>query len=122
MTGRADETIAMIESYLRANKMFVDHSQGQEEKVYSSYLELNLEEVEPCISGPKRPHDRVPLKEMKEDWQSCLDSKLGFKGFAIPKETQKKVVEFTFKDQPAQLKHGDVVIAAITSCTNTSNP
>ncbi|PKU65681.1 aconitate hydratase, cytoplasmic [Dendrobium catenatum] len=122
LTGRSDETVAMIESYLRANKMFVDHSQVEVERVYSSYLELNLEEVEPCISGPKRPHDRVPLKEMKEDWQSCLDSKVGFKGFAIPHESQKKVVDFTFKGEPAQIKHGDVVIAAITSCTNTSNP
>uniref|UniRef100_A0AAU8MFS2 Aconitate hydratase n=1 Tax=Anoectochilus roxburghii TaxID=569774 RepID=A0AAU8MFS2_9ASPA len=122
LTGRSDETVAMIESYLRANKLFVDHSQAQVERVYSSYLELNLGEVEPCISGPKRPHDRVPIKEMKEDWQSCLDNKSGFKGFAIPKESQKKVVDFTFQGNPAQLKHGDVVIAAITSCTNTSNP
>ncbi|KAG0474421.1 hypothetical protein HPP92_014107 [Vanilla planifolia] len=122
LTGRSDEKVAMIESYLRANKMFVDHSQDQVERVYSSYLELNLEEVEPCISGPKRPHDRVPLKDMKADWHSCLDGKLGFKGFAIPKESQKKIVDFTFKNDPAQLRHGDVVIAAITSCTNTSNP
>ncbi|PKA60141.1 Aconitate hydratase 2, mitochondrial [Apostasia shenzhenica] len=154
LTGRSDESVAMIESYLRANKMFVDHSQA--ERVYSSYLELNLEDVEPCVSGPKRPHDRVALKEMKVDWQSCLDNKTGFKvrflvyhlyvhyvsiryasnvnylglcsavlskeGFAIPKESQNKVVDFTFKGEPSQIKHGDVVIAAITSCTNTSNP
>ncbi|KAK8917040.1 hypothetical protein KSP39_PZI022876 [Platanthera zijinensis] len=122
LTGRSDETVAMIEAYLRANNLFVDYNQTQVDRVYSSYLELNLEEVEPCISGPKRPHDRVPLKEMKEDWQSCLDNKSGFKGFAIPKESQTKVVDFTFKGEPTQIKHGDVVIAAITSCTNTSNP
>ncbi|XP_010266897.1 PREDICTED: aconitate hydratase 1 [Nelumbo nucifera] len=122
LTGRSDETVSMIESYLRANKMFVDYSQPQTERVYSSYLELNLEEVEPCVSGPKRPHDRVPLKEMKVDWHACLDNKVGFKGFAIPKDSQSKVVEFSFHETPAQLKHGDVVIAAITSCTNTSNP
>lgn len=122
LTGRSDDTIATIESYLRANKMFVDYSEPQVERVYSSYLVLNLEDVEPCISGPKRPHDRVPLKEMKTDWQGCLDSRVGFKGFAVPKESQKKVAEFTFHGTPAQLRHGDVVIAAITSCTNTSNP
>lgn len=122
LTGRRDETVSMIESYLRANNMFVDYSQPQVEKVYSSYLELNLEDVEPCVSGPKRPHDRVPLKEMKADWHSCLDNKVGFKGFAIPKESQSKVVEFSYHGTPAQLRHGDVVIAAITSCTNTSNP
>ncbi|XP_019444852.1 PREDICTED: aconitate hydratase-like isoform X1 [Lupinus angustifolius] len=122
LTGRSDETVSMIESYLRANKMFVDYSEPQVERVYSSYLELNLEDVDPCISGPKRPHDRVPLKEMKVDWHACLNNKVGFKGFAVPKEFQNKVAEFTFNGTPAHLRHGDVVIAAITSCTNTSNP
>ncbi|KAL5754372.1 hypothetical protein ACOSP7_022592 [Xanthoceras sorbifolium] len=122
LTGRSDDTVSMIESYLRANKMFVDYSEPQSERVYSSNLELDLQEVEPCISGPKRPHDRVPLREMKADWHSCLDSRVGFKGFAIPKESQSKVAAFTFHGTPAQLRHGDVVIAAITSCTNTSNP
>lgn len=122
LTGRSDETVAMIEAYLRANKLFVDYNEPQQDRAYSSYLELNLDEVEPCISGPKRPHDRVPLKEMKSDWHSCLDNKVGFKGFAIPKEAQGKVAKFDFHGQPAELKHGSVVIAAITSCTNTSNP
>ncbi|KAF5454616.1 hypothetical protein F2P56_024267 [Juglans regia] len=122
LTGRSDDTIAMIESYLRANNMFVDYTKPQVERVYSSFLELNLEDVEPCISGPKRPHDRVPLREMKADWLACLDNRVGFKGFAVPKESQNKAVDFTFHGTPAQLRHGDVVIAAITSCTNTSNP
>ncbi|KAF3440786.1 hypothetical protein FNV43_RR19072 [Rhamnella rubrinervis] len=122
LTGRTDDAIKMIEAYLRSNKMFVDYSEPQVERVYSSYLELTLEDVEPCVSGPKRPHDRVPLKEMKADWHSCLDSRVGFKGFAIPKESQSKVVDFTFHGTTAQLRQGDVVIAAITSCTNTSNP
>uniref|UniRef100_A0A5B6ZST3 Aconitate hydratase n=1 Tax=Davidia involucrata TaxID=16924 RepID=A0A5B6ZST3_DAVIN len=122
LTGRSDDTICMIESYLRANKMFVDYRQPQIERAYSSYLELNLQDVDPCVSGPKRPHDRVALKEMKADWHSCLDNKVGFKGFAVPKESQSKAAEFTFHGTPAQLRHGDVVIAAITSCTNTSNP
>ncbi|PWS21976.1 hypothetical protein DKP78_20785, partial [Enterococcus faecium] len=87
LTGRSDDTVAMIESYLRANKMFVDYNQPEAERVYSSYLELNLEEVEPCLSGPKRPHDRVTLKNMKSDWLSCLDNDVGFKGFAVPKES-----------------------------------
>ncbi|XP_047068555.1 putative aconitate hydratase, cytoplasmic [Lolium rigidum] len=122
LTGRSDETVSMIEAYLRANNMFVDYNEPQIERVYSSYLELDLNEVEPCISGPKRPHDRVTLKEMKSDWHACLDNKVGFKGFAVPKEQQDKVVKFDFHGQTAELKHGSVVIAAITSCTNTSNP
>ncbi|KAI3891410.1 hypothetical protein MKW92_013345 [Papaver armeniacum] len=122
LTGRSDETVSMVEAYLRANKMFIDYNEPQIERAYSSYLQLDLDDVEPCVSGPKRPHDRVPLKEMKADWHSCLDNKVGFKGFAVPKETQDKVAKFTFRGEPAELKHGSVVIAAITSCTNTSNP
>ncbi|CDP10817.1 unnamed protein product [Coffea canephora] len=122
LTGRSDETVAMIEGYLRANNMFVDYNEPQQERAYSSYLSLDLADVEPCISGPKRPHDRVPLKDMKADWHACLDNKVGFKGFAIPKEEQGKAAKFSFHGEPAELRHGSVVIAAITSCTNTSNP
>lgn len=122
LTGRSDETVSMIEAYLRANNMFVDYNEPQAERVYSSYLELDLTSVEPCISGPKRPHDRVSVKEMKADWHACLDNKIGFKGFAVPKELQDKVVKFDFNGEQAEIKHGSVVIAAITSCTNTSNP
>ncbi|XVE50658.1 hypothetical protein DITRI_Ditri01bG0180900 [Diplodiscus trichospermus] len=122
LTGRSDETVSMVEAYLRANNMFVDYNQPQQERVYTSYLQLDLADVEPCVSGPKRPHDRVPLKEVKADWQACLGNKLGFKGFAVPKKEQNKVSKFTFQGQPAELGHGSVVIAAITSCTNTSNP
>lgn len=121
-TGRSEEKVNEVEAYLRANKLFIDYEQGLSENIYTSTLELDLGTVEPCVSGPKRPHDRVTLKDMKADWQACLDNKVGFKGFAIPKEQQDKVVDFTFQGQPAQLKHGSVVIAAITSCTNTSNP
>ncbi|CAH9109673.1 unnamed protein product [Cuscuta epithymum] len=122
LTGRSDETVAMVEAYLRANNMFVDYNEPQQERVYSSSLQLDLADVEPCLSGPKRPHDRVTLKDMKSDWHSCLDNKVGFKGFAVPKDAQEKVAKFSFNGQPAELKHGSVVIAAITSCTNTSNP
>ncbi|TYK11394.1 aconitate hydratase family protein [Cucumis melo var. makuwa] len=120
--GVVGKFVEFYESYFMANKMFVDHNGQLEERVYSSHLELNLKDVEPCVSGPKRPHDRVPLREMKEDWKSCLNNRIGFKGFAIPKKSQTKVVEFSFRGRTAELRHGDVVIAAITSCTNTSNP
>ncbi|KAJ0250962.1 Aconitate hydratase 2 [Hirschfeldia incana] len=122
LTGRSDETVSMIESYLRANNMFVDYNEPQQERSYTSYLQLDLGHVEPCISGPKRPHDRVPLKDMKADWHACLDNPVGFKGFAVPKDKQGEVVKFSYDGQPAEIKHGSVVIAAITSCTNTSNP
>jgi aconitate hydratase len=122
LTGRDEQKVEEIEAYLRANDLFIDHDKSQKQSVYSSYLELDLDSVEPCVSGPKRPHDRVSLKDMKVDWQACLDNKVGFKGFAIPKDQQDKVAKFTFNGQPAELRHGSIVIAAITSCTNTSNP
>ncbi|KAK7320370.1 hypothetical protein VNO77_29786 [Canavalia gladiata] len=103
LTGRSEETV-------------------HHERVYTSHLQLDLGEVESCVSGPKRPHDRVPLKDMKADWHECLDNKVGFKGFGISKEEKEKVVKFSFQGHAAELKHGNVVIAAITSCTNTSNP
>ncbi|KAJ0103108.1 hypothetical protein Patl1_04180 [Pistacia atlantica] len=106
LTGRSDETVTMIEEYLRANKMFVDYNEPQQERIYSSYLQLDLAEVEPSMSGPKR----------------YILYLYSFGGFAIPKEEQDKVAKFSFHGQPAELKHGSVVIAAITSCTNTSNP
>ncbi|XP_042755182.1 aconitate hydratase 1 isoform X3 [Lactuca sativa] len=122
LTGRSDDMISMIETYLRANKMFMDYSKPEKEMAFSSHLKLNLEDVEPCVSGPKRPHDQVLLKDMKADWHACLDRKVGFKGYGILKEDQSKIVKFESGGLPAQLKHGDIVIAAITSCTNTSNP
>ncbi|GBG67648.1 hypothetical protein CBR_g776 [Chara braunii] len=122
MTGRDKSKVELIEAYLRANDLFVDYKQPVDDKVYSSHLDLDLNSVEPCLAGPKRPHDRVPLREMKKDWQACLNNPVGFKGFAIPAASQGKVAKFTYEGQPAELRHGDVVIAAITSCTNTSNP
>jgi aconitate hydratase len=85
-------------------------------------MELDLGKVEPCLSGPKRPHDRVTLKDMKKDWSSCLTNKIGFKGFGLKPENTKKEGKFNFQGKDYLLKHGSVVISAITSCTNTSNP
>uniref|UniRef100_A0A453EPK3 aconitate hydratase n=1 Tax=Aegilops tauschii subsp. strangulata TaxID=200361 RepID=A0A453EPK3_AEGTS len=79
LIGRSDETVSMIEAYLRANNMFVDCNEPQTGPVYSSDLELDLTTVEPSVAGPKRPHDRVPLKEMKSDWHACLGNEVGFK-------------------------------------------
>ncbi|XP_040944375.1 aconitate hydratase isoform X7 [Gossypium hirsutum] len=67
LTGRSDETIAMIESYLRTNKMFVDYNEPQIEKVYSSYLELKLEDVELCISGAKEVNNSRGAEHSRDD-------------------------------------------------------
>ncbi|WJX75793.1 aconitate hydratase [Trifolium repens] len=122
LTGRCEEKVSMIKSYLYANRLFNDFKEAHHERVYTSYLQLDLADIESCVSGPKRPHDRVRLKDMKADWHACLHNKVGFKGYEISKGEKDKVVKFSFQGHPADLKHGSVVIAAITSCTNTSNP
>jgi len=85
-------------------------------------MELDLSTVVPCLSGPKRPHDYVPLTDMQKDFHACLANKVGFKGFDIAEEKRGTVSKFTIDGTEHELKHGSVVIAAITSCTNTSNP
>lgn len=89
---------------------------------YSSVLELDLSTVEPCVSGPKRPQDFVSLANLKKDWNSSLTNEIGFKGYGLNENVLQDTVEFDYNGEKCQLKHGSVVIAAITSCTNTSNP
>lgn len=85
-------------------------------------MELDLSSVKPCLAGPKRPHDHVDLHTMQKDFTDCLKNKVGFKGFGISEEKLAHSSKFTHDGQEYELKHGSVVIAAITSCTNTSNP
>uniref|UniRef100_A0A4W5Q2N3 Iron responsive element binding protein 2 n=1 Tax=Hucho hucho TaxID=62062 RepID=A0A4W5Q2N3_9TELE len=85
-------------------------------------IEINLSSMVPHVSGPKRPQDRVAVSSMKEDFQSCLNEKVGFKGFHISKEKQESLVPFLHGGQEYELAHGSVVIAAVISCTNNCNP
>ncbi|EDO44943.1 predicted protein [Nematostella vectensis] len=121
-TGRDESKIAMIEAYLKASKLFRDYNDPSSDPVFSEVVELDLSTVVPSLSGPKRPHDRVSVSGMKEDFQQCLNNKIGFKGFGIPPEKQTDEAPFTFEGTEYKLRHGSVVISAITSCTNTSNP
>ncbi|CAI5997795.1 unnamed protein product [Closterium sp. NIES-64] len=144
VTGRDETKLRQIKAYMRANHLFMDHAtviltagEAEAKRKYSSYLELDLATVEPCVSGPKRPHDRVTLKTMKSDWHACLDNPVGFaipnalqgkavkgfaipkaqqgkavKGFAIPKAQQDKAVKVTLKEgAECELKHGSVGFA-----------
>jgi len=69
-------------------------------------VELDLSTVTPSLSGPKRPHDRVTVADMKQDFEECLNNKVGFKGFGIPAEKQNVEVQFTFDGQEFNLSHG----------------
>ena len=78
-TGREESKIELIEQYLKVNKMFRDFTNADQDPVFSTVIELDLSTVMPCCSGPKRPHDKVPVAEMKTDFTQCLSNKAGFK-------------------------------------------
>lgn len=123
LIGAEEHRIAMIEAYLKKQGLFRVYDGSQTEPDYSgAVMELDLSTVVPCLSGPKRPHDYVPLSEMQKDFKQCLENKVGFKGFDIPEEKRDFVGKFTHEEKEYEMKHGSIVIAAITSCTNTSNP
>jgi aconitate hydratase len=123
LTGRDSSQIELIEKYLREQGMFVKHDGSQPDPVYSGdIMELDLASVQPSLSGPKRPHDRVNMSDLKSDFRSGLTAKVGFKGYGLEKSVTDKVVKINFEGKEYDLTHGSVVIAAITSCTNTSNP
>ncbi len=111
LTGRDQEQIELVEAYTKHNGFWRDESNPIE---YSSTLSLNLKEVQPSLAGPKRPQDRIVLSEMQG--QFLLERTKTF-GHEEPRS-----VETTFQGETFDLEDGDLVIAAITSCTNTSNP
>lgn len=124
MTGRSADQLALIEAYYRANGFFNEPSASgtlpEASVEYSTLLEVDLSTVEPAVAGPKRPHDFTPLSKLKADYRTCMGAPMGFKGFGVGPEPRQKVEIEGMGG--ATLKDGDVVIAAITSCTNTSNP
>jgi aconitate hydratase A / 2-methylisocitrate dehydratase len=111
LTGRSDEQVALVEAYCRAQGLF--HDEKTPEAQYSELLSLDLDSVESSLAGPKRPQDRVPLSKARESFEQALPSMLKpGKGSSTPAAAGSN----------GHLHHGSVVIAAITSCTNTSNP
>lgn len=121
-TGRDQEKLNYIEKYLKAVKMFRDFSDASQDPEFTQVVELDLRTVVPCCSGPKRPQDKVAICDMKKDFEGCLSVKTSFKGFQISPEKQNDRVKFIHEGNEYEISHGSVVIAAITSCTNTSNP
>jgi len=121
LTGRSEDKIAYIEAYLKAQGLFRDYYEGVD-PVFTDYMEIDLGNIKPALAGPKRPHDYVPLAEMKRDFNACLSNKVGFKGYGIADGDLNKTATFQLDGKTEKMSHGSVVIAAITSCTNTSNP
>ena len=111
-TGRSPELVALVAAYAKAQGMY--HVKTTPDPMFTDILKLELGSVEPSLAGPKRPQDRVALKEVKSGFAVSMDKEFGKSAEA------KKRVKVSGKNY--DLGHGDVVIAAITSCTNTSNP
>jgi len=110
LTGRDEQTIALVEAYAKAQGLW--HDKNCIEPQFTDVVELDLSKVEPSLAGPKRPQDRVEFSQLKPAFDKLLTD---------ANRTEQKDLAFK-TDAGFDLHHGDVVIAAITSCTNTSNP
>jgi aconitate hydratase len=110
-TNRGDALVDLVERYTKEQQLF--RSSDSPDPVYEDTIELDLGTVEPSIAGPKRPNERIPLTGVKESFRKSLSAVTG---------SQPRKVSITVEDEQAEIGDGAVVIAAITSCTNTSNP
>lgn len=120
LTGRTEEQISLVETYLKNNCMY---QQYQEEPEYTEIIELELSSVRPSLSGPKRPQDLISLEEMKQEFLRSIEAPIGNRGHGLTHDSIKKNITFTLSDgRTCNLSTGSLVIASITSCTNTSNP
>jgi len=111
LTGRDEHNIALVEAYSKAQGLW--YNKDEEDPIFTDQLSLDLSTVEPSLAGPKRPQDKVTLKTLPIEFDKYLKE--------VNKESEQDK-EFAVKGHDYKLHHGDVVIAAITSCTNTSNP
>ncbi len=119
LTGRKKTQVDLIERYMKEQGMFYQPRSAVPD--YTEVLELDLSSVEPSLAGPKRPQDRIPLKDMQGSFQKALSAPLKERGFEVPGEELNAGAVLADRSGNA-LSHGAVVIASITSCTNTSNP
>jgi aconitate hydratase len=119
-TGRSPAEVELVERYCKEQGLF--RTRETPDPVFTETLELDLGKVEASLAGPKRPQDRVALHQMKEAFRKALTAPVKERGFGMGAEDLSRSAPLEFGGKRAELKHGAVVIAAITSCTNTSNP
>jgi aconitate hydratase len=120
-TGRLEDEVEIVEAYMKAQGLY--RTDDTPDPVFSSYIELDLGTVKPSLAGPARPQDRVLLGDMQRVFKEALTAPKDKRGYAL--EGAKLESKGTVKDHrgwTGTVQHGDVVIASITSCTNTSNP
>ena len=120
LTGRSKEQVELVERYTKEQDIF--RTPESPDLEYTDVLELDMGTVETSLAGPKRPQDRIPLREMKKSFHISLKAPVSERGFALQEKDEEKVVPVDMDGETYELHHGSVVIAAITSCTNTSNP
>ncbi len=118
-TARSAAEVELVERYCKEQGLF--RTAASPEPVFTDTLELDLSTVEPSLAGPKRPHDRVALSQMQQSFRKALTAPVKERGFGLAEGDLSRSATADFRGQNT-LKHGAVVIAAITSCTNTSNP
>ena len=118
LSGRTPAHVENVKRYLEAQGMF--HTNATPAPQFTSSLSLDLSSVEPSLAGPKRPQDRVDLSAMKSHWRKSLNAPIGHQGHGV--DASRNDDSAAVEGRECELNHGDIVIAAITSCTNTSNP
>jgi aconitate hydratase len=119
-TGRKPADIDLVERYCKEQGLF--RNEGNSSIQYTQQIRLDLSTVEPSLAGPKRPQDRVPLGKVKSEFQQALRAPLQQRGFSLDEGALARRGTFRSNGDAREMAHGAVVIAAITSCTNTSNP
>jgi aconitate hydratase len=119
-TGRDEEHVELVERYCKEQGLF--RTSETPDPVFSDTLALDMSTISPSVAGPKRPQDRIELTTLKSKWLGMLPAQVGPQGFGLGSDQLNTTVEVTYGDRTFELTHGSVVIAAITSCTNTSNP
>ena len=119
-TGRSDQQVELVERYAKEQGLF--RTDASPVPTFTRLLEFDLSTVEPSLAGPKRPQDRVPLSRMQESFRESLAAPVSERGFALDEEAMGSTAQVVGNGDSSTIGHGAVAIAAITSCTNTSNP
>lgn len=119
-TGRSEELISLVEEYSKANDLF--YTPDQADPTFTKVLTLDLSKVQPSLAGPKRPQDRINLSDVQTSFIDSLSAPAGNSGFGLDRSELEKKATVNYEDGAVDMSTGDVAIAAITSCTNTSNP
>jgi len=120
LTGRGTAHVALAEAYLKEQGIL--RTPDSPEPDYSETISLDLSTIEPCVSGPRRPHDRVSIRQLRESFMTSLTRNRSENGLGIEPQEAAKSVRVVSAGAEGELHHGSVVIASITSCTNTANP